>query len=277
MKAYQFIIAGMIIFIAFLIGAPASAGQPGANEDPFGGFPIFHFDPEGGFGIAAKFGLSPSGTPLPGGVPSRNSGNGTSPRKAVYIGGIWGDSGGEDPIELSNCATLTIPAGNYRWFKLDTWGDRRVRIWLDDELFGATKPSGSAVWGAADQYMVGTAPGDAWQKYALDRTQNRNMENGFVLAVYGPGNLGPMWAFDPPNAAILSVDTNSKSELLSGPDNISIKDATGAGINGYGSFNPSEPSHLLWYEGRFDGWVFVSVYNQMIWDGTASACSQHIH
>ncbi len=256
-----------------MIATPALANQPGTNEDPFGGFPILGTVP-GGIGIVAKFGLSPWGTPLPGGVPSRNSGDGTSPRKAIYIGGIWGESAGENPTELANCATLKIAPSNYRWFKLDTWSDRRVRIWLDDELEGATQATGSSVFGAANQYMLGTAPGDGWQKNAIDRTQAENFLNGFVLAVYDPDNLKPMWAFDAPNAAILSVNTDSSGELLRGPDNVSVKDATGAGIDGYASYNPGEPRHLLWYEGRFDGWVFVSVYNQMIWEGTTSVCSQ---
>ncbi len=276
MKSVQVMISLLLLIATLAVAMPAFADQPGANEDPFGGFPILGTDP-GGIGIVAKFGLSPWGTPFPGGLPSRKSGDGTSPRRAIYIGGIWGESAGENPPELPNCVTLKIPAGNYRWFKLDTWSDRRVRIWVDDELDGATKASGWSVWGAADQYMLGTAPGDAWQRNTLDRSQVENFLNGFVMAVYDPDNLNPMWAFNPPNAAILSVNTNSRGELLSGPDNVSVKDATGAGIHGYGSFNPSEPSHLLWYEGHFNGWLFISVYNQMIWEGWESVCSQRVY
>ena len=275
MKTFRVIISLLAVTTSLAVAMPAVADQPGTNEDPFGGRPITGTVP-GGIGIVAKFGLTPWGAPNPGGVPSRNSGDGTSPRRAIYIGGIWGASAGENPPELANCATIRIPAGNYRWFKLDTWSDRRVRIWDDDELATATKASGSAVWGAADHYMLGTAPGDAWQKNALDRSQSDNFVNGFVMAIYDPDNLKPMWAFDPPNAALLSVSTDSKGELLRGPDSISVKDATGAGIEGYASFNPSEPRHLLWYEGHFNGWVFVSVYNQMIWDGVASVCSQRV-
>jgi hypothetical protein len=256
---------------------PVAADQPGTNEDPFGGHPITGaLGPEAGEGIVAKFGLSPFGYAWPGGVPSNKSGDGTTPRRAINIGGIWGGRG-DIPLELSNCATLKIPAGAGRWFKLDTWSDRRVRIWLDDELDGATKPSGSSVWGAADQYMLGTAPGDGWQRNALNGSQSANFLEGFVMAIYDPDNLKPMWSFRPPNAAILSVNTDSAGLLLSGPDNISVKDATGAGVHGYGSHNPGMPNHLLWYEGRFDGWVYVLIYNQMIWDGTASVCSQRVY
>jgi len=268
----------LLVFVTMLaVTNPVAADQPGTNEDPFGGHPITGaLGPEAGEGIVAKFGLSPFGYAWPGGVPSNKSGDGTTPRRAINIGGIWGGRG-DIPLELSNCATLKIPAGAGRWFKLDTWSDRRVRIWLDDELDGATKPSGSSVWSAADQYMLGTAPDSAWQKNALSGSQSANFLEGFVMAIYDPDNLKPMWFFSPPNAAILSVNTDSAGLLLSGPDNISVKDATGAGVHGYGNHNPNQPSHLLWYEGRFDGWVYVLVYNQMIWDGTASVCSQRVY
>jgi hypothetical protein len=229
-----------------------------------------------GVGIVAKFGLSPFGYALPGGVPSRLSGDGTTPRRAIYIGGIWSGNGW-DPIELSNCATVKIPAGKARWFKLDSWDDRRTRVWLDDELDSATKPSGSSVWGAADAYMFGTAPGDAWQVNAFsDGSQTANFLEGFVMAIYGPDSLKPMWAFPAPNAALLSVNVDGKGLLLPGPDGVSVKDATGAGVIGFANHNPAQAGHLLWAEGRFDGWAFLLVYNQMIWDGTASVCSQRV-
>ncbi len=276
MRSFLVMILLLVACAIFFAAAPARADQPGTNEDPFGGNPIIVFNPEGGVGIVAKFGFSPSGGPLPGGIPSRNSGDGTSPRRSINITGLWSERG-DPPTELVNCATLNIPAGNYRWFKLETYGDRRVHIWVDEEIAGATNASGGSTWGAADQYMLGTAPGDAWQRNALDKSQTRNFLEGFVMAVYGPDNLNPMGAFSPPNAAILSVNVDGKGELLNGPDNISVKDATGAGINGYGNYNWAEPNHLLWYDGRFDGWVYVSVYNQMIWDGAASICSQRVY
>jgi hypothetical protein len=261
----------------FLLALPAAADQPGTNEDPFGGLPITGAVPDAGgrAGIVAKFGLCPWGCPLPGGFPSKNSGDGASPRKAIYIGGIWAGISW-DPVELRNCATVKIPAGSARWFKLDTWKDRRVRIWLDDEESSATQASGSAVFGAADMYMWGTAPGDAWQKNALDGSQVENFLEGFVMAVYDPDNLRPNFAFAPPNAAILTLNADERGFLQRGPDNLSLKEITGAGIHGYGSYNPGMPNHLLWYEGQFDGWVYVRVSNQMIWDGVASVCSQRV-
>jgi len=42
---------------------------------------------------------------------------------------------------------------------------------------------------------------------------------------------------------------------------------------GWGQFNANQPSHLLFWEGRMEGWGFVALKNQMIWDNTASICS----
>ncbi|MCI0477265.1 MAG: hypothetical protein L0Y55_13535 [Anaerolineales bacterium] len=293
MKLFKTITLLLFVATVCLIAIPASADSPGTNEDPFGGYPITGTIPDG-VGVVARFGLSPLGYALPGGVPSFKSGDGTTPRKAINISGMWAGpsqnypglaaSESPEPVtlmpirELPNCATLVIPAGKARWFKLETYRDRRVQIWLDDERSGATTSSGFSVFGAADRYMFGTAPGDGWQINALRDgvPQTANFLEGFVMAIYDPDNLKPLWAFQPPNAAILSVNTDARGLLLSGPDNISIAEATGAGIHGYGNHNSNVPNHLLWYEGHFHGWVFVMVYNQMIWDGTASVCSQRV-
>jgi hypothetical protein len=282
MKFLRTLISVLFLVGLIVIAMPVFADAPGSNEDPFGGYPITGTIPDG-VGIVAKFGLSPFGYALPGGIPSFKSGDGTTPRRAINISGMWsGESpdplAGAPPLELPNCATLKIPAGKARWFKLESYRDRRTQIWLDDELDNATRASGRSTFGAADQYMYGTAPGDGWQMNVLPDSapQTDNFLEGFVMAVYDPDNLKPMWAFQAPNAAILTVNTDERGLLLSGPDNISITDATGAGIHGYGSYNPNVTGHLLWYEGNFRGWVFVMVYNQMIWDGTASVCSQRI-
>ena len=293
MKFLRTLIPLLFLSALFVVALPAAADQPGSNEDPFGGYPITGAIP-GGEGIVAKFGLSPYGYALSGGIPSFKSGDGTTPRRAINISGAWGtlnpypmgpilandspESFTTTTIELPNCATLKIPAGKARWFKLEAYGDRRTQIWLDDEPNGATQATGYATMGAADQYMLGTAPGDDWQINALRKSapQTPNFLEGFVMAIFDPDNLKPLWSFQPPNAAILSVNTDERGLLLSGPDNISIADATGAGIHGYGNYNRNVTNHLLWYEGRFSGWVFVMVYNQMVWDGTASVCSQRI-
>lgn len=280
MKSLKILIPLFVLCALVVLVVPAIADQPGNNEDPFGGLPII-----GEIRVPicrdnSCIGEKSTGKTFiaEGGVPSRASGNGTSPRRAINISGIWGTQRANDelPPEFPNCSTLRIPTGQYRWFKLEAYGDRRTRIWLDDELDGATLPSGAARFGAADRYMLGTAPGDAWNKNALNGNgdQSENFLEGFVMAIYDPDNLRPNYAFEPPNAALLSVNVDGRGALLNGPDNLSVKDVTGAGIHGFGSYNAAEPSHLLWYEGTWSGWVFVMVYNQMIWDGTMTVCSQ---
>jgi len=352
--------------------------------DPFGGNPKLgievKYEPDGKGGVAAKlanasfpytgivakFGPSPFANQaiLNGGIPSSMSGDGSAPRKAIYIGGAWADNavnpkagpggswmgtvnldtraGNENPRELPACATVKIPAGNSKWFKFDTWKKEpsgqvsgtsadtfakvNTQIWVDDELDGATKPSGSAVFGAANKYNWGTADDDAWTTLfsGVKQPQTRESVNGFFMAVYGPDVLAPNFAFAAPNAWLFTLNvgstgglsrsctaaafagqpcvsaasggnsapagvsasnphTNVSSELFvpvidinTGlPTNASLA-AAGTAANAvsvYGTFNPSQPSHLLWVEGTWDGWMFARVINQMIWDGTVTVCS----
>jgi hypothetical protein len=339
--------------------------------DPFGGNPrlpvevSYAPDGKGGVtaklanasfpytGIVAKFGPSPFAAQdiLPGGIPSSMSGDGSAPRKAIYIGGAWADPNvnpksqyasflgstlepdrnyNETPIELPACATVKIPAGSSKWFKLDTWkqvvrgqvsgkgtadtfSKVATQIWVDDELDGATQPSGSAVFGAANKYMWGTADEDYWSQFAANQApQTREDINGYFMAVYGPDFLQPNYAFAPPNAWIFTlaasgtgslsrsctaaafagqpcvtaasggnsmpagnssagVHTNWSTEMIA--NGVPQAGTVAIAISTMGTFNPSQPSHLLWSDGTYDGWVFVRVINQMIWDGTASVCS----
>lgn len=236
-------VAILLIILIALVANTASAAT--LNEDPFGGL-----------AIRDEFGAV-----LPGGVPSALSGDGATPRRAMYLG--------------NSCVTQVFRAGKVAWFKFDAWGDKMTQLWLDDELADARAPSGSAVWGAALDYMVGTAPGDAWRAnaYPLADAANANLRHGYVMAVYDPDALRPLNSFAPPNAAILSVNTDARGFLRRAPGNIAIADAVSARIHGYANYNQAQPSHLLWYEARFTGWVFVLVYNQMIWDDTASVCA----
>ena len=266
----------------------------GTNEDPFGGHPI-------GFGAAltspgiARFGLSPFREALPGGVPSSASGDGTSARKAVYVGGAWvADFRSQFPrdpqIELPSCATVKSPAGTSRWFKSDTWKGKKLQVWLDDELNTATAPSGSAVFGAGDAYMWGIAPGDAWSSNYWDTPGVTSVVylsgpfiEGWVMAIYDPDNLKPNYAFAAPNAWLYTVNYSgggsprrSGQGVPGGSDNgrgVSVFGGGAGGIHTYAQWNPNQPSHLLWSEGGYDGWVHARVYNQMIWDGVVTVCS----
>ncbi len=289
MKLMKWLVPLAIVIVLLAIALPAAAQGPtytpgantqvvtykgpvyvvsaGTNEDPFGGFPK----------TSRKF--SDTGL-LPGGTPSINSGDGSSPRKAIYIGGPWAPDLTPTEGERPACATVKLPAGTSRWFKADTWKDRQLIFWLDDELNDATKPSGSAVFGAADNYMSGTASGGLWQKNAYFDSPNSSgwkgaspsME-GYVMAIYDPDSLYPNRNFDPPNAAILTLNVSGSGSLRRSLGNVSLSGIVGTVPHGFGQYNFGEPRHLLWYDGHFDGFVYTRVYNQMVWDGVVSVCS----
>jgi len=364
-----------------------------AGGDPFGGWPrvgvemSYNFDKAAGTvvpkgvnaawpytGIVAKFGLQPWNVSKPGeaylpgsafaqeallagGVPSNASGDGSGPRKAVYIGGAWADASrvpvgnfcvdyrpdiqppascretNQTPYELPACATVAIPAGTSKWFKLDTWKKDnagrglKTQIWLDDErdlnpneqalnaagvmtytaaalldqkVFDDPRlavASGKALFGAANKYFWGTAPADGWSGniYWGANAMDPNEINGYFMIVYDPDVLQPNHAFAPPNATIFTVDVSGSGSLrrsctaaaFAGQPCVPASKGgpstnTGNSVSGMigqqdkirgATFNPNQPSHLLWTEGTYDGWVFVRVWNQMIWDGRATVCS----
>jgi hypothetical protein len=248
MNKLTIVIAVFVVLVLLLSVSAAGAGAPGTNVDPFGGLPVF----------------DANSVIQQGGVPSALSGDGSTPRAAIYI--------------ANDCATMKFTAGKATWFKLDAWSNKRQQIWLDDELADATVPSGSAVWGAADKYMLGNTPGGAWNVNAYPQAdfQNANFINGFVMAIYDPDSLRPLNTFAPPNAAILSVNVDKNGFLQNSPFNVKIADAVGARIHGFANYNKMQPSHLLWYEANFAGWVFVQVYDQMIWDNNASVCAKRV-
>jgi hypothetical protein len=321
MKYMKYVLPLLVVVVLLIIALPAAAQGPvsvwtnggrlpvfvraaGTNEDPFGGFCKSYFgalsaDQKGGggqfSGAPANFGLNPFGRcDEGGGIPNFASGDGTSIRKAVYVGGAWSTSNysvnrnasnltlglqsGETGYELPTCATLKSPAGTSRWFKTDTWKNKKLQVWLDDELNTATAPSGSAVFGAADNYMFGTAAGDAWSANAFFDSPNWSSYNeGYVMAIYDPDNLKANNAYVAPNAAILTVNvsgTGSPRRFGNGSyAGVSIAGGGFGGIHGYGQWNPNQPSHMLWYESVFDGWTYIRVYNQQIWDGVVSVCT----
>lgn len=320
---YLKVLVPLLVIVALLVMAlPAGAQGPrpvfvrtaGTNEDPFGGFPIGYIANAAAdrVGVTALFGYAPWATIIPGGVPSDKSGDGTSARKAVYIGGAWanqsvsGNVGGraanENPREIPSCATVKIPAGTSRWFKTDSWvraaggQNLKLQVWLDDELNTATAPSGSATWGAADNYMWGANGESPWVTNGWDiypwstgYQYGNPLVDGYVMAIYDPTNMKPNYAFAPPNATLYTLAysaAGSPRRSCQGPGcdngrgisgtgiiNPSGTNIGGSQIHGYGSWNKNQPSHLLWWEGVQDGWVHVRVYNQMIWDGVATVCS----
>jgi hypothetical protein len=330
------LVFALIVVAALLVVAmPVAAQGPrpvfmravGTNEDPFGGLPLYGSEKPAAMNSLIQLGVG-GDRAMSGGIPSDKSGDGTSPRKAIYIGSAWaaqqpgkgyGIDIGEHPQEIPSCVTLKIPAGQNRWFKFDSWDFAPSKlslqgypvfqqVWLDDELDGATKASGSSVWGASSQYMYGTQAWDGWQKNADANGDNTTYgtyragtggwngmagphSEGYVMFAYGPDMLQPNFAFAAPNAWLFTVNVGSSGSLSrSAPyppeggvsasqvcqinmNAAGVKTSVCNSVSGYGQYSPGQPSHLLWYETQQEGWGFVRVLNQMIWDGTASVCS----
>lgn len=314
MKYLKVLVPVLVVVAMLVIALPAGAQGPvkiatgegmksvfvraaGTNEDPFGGLPI---NTSSGLGAASKFGMGGPGVfAAPGGKPSDKSGDGTSPRKAIFIGGAWamgpavgGNVGyraaNENPEELPSCATVKSPAGVSRWFKMDTWQNKKLQIWLDDELNTATAPSGSAVFGAGDNWMVGLNQQSAWAvngwDWVIGAPANPYYADGWVLAVYDPTNMQPNFAYEAPNATLYTTAVSGSGSLRRSGQGAPLADS-GRGVStsgiiggigsvhGYATYNKNQPSHLLWWEGVMDGWVHTRVYNQMIWDGVVTVCS----
>jgi hypothetical protein len=124
--------------------------------------------------------------------------------------------------------------------------------------------------------VEGTSPNSGWHINLYGDMQGPNSLGGFIMAIFGPENLKPNEAFKPPNATILTHDSDTGGLTSNGSSRNAFSYAPSSGTVSYGNINPNIPNHLLSYEGRFDGWLFVLVYNQMIWDGFASICSQRI-
>jgi len=265
-------------------------------------------------GIVAKFGLTPYSALLPGGIPSNASGDGSTWNKAIYIGGAWADNSvnprtrhlwdpntmvdphiqgrysNENPYEIPGCATFKVPAGQNIAVKFDTWskdsqGNRiQTQVWLDDELDGAKKFSGSATFGAANKWFLGTSNyGDGWSvNYTTPRgnQQDANKIQGYVMKI-APSALEPNMAYPPPNALALIGECTSAvyagqscvQAPSGGPSNPAGASSSYWGYQALANFNPNQPSHLLWAEGNWDGWVYLQIRNQMIWDGTVTVCS----
>jgi hypothetical protein len=310
MKYLKYVFPLLVVVVLLTIALPAAAQGPitvwttggnlpifvrtaGTNNDPFGGFCRNYLGATAAgagpqLGATADFGLNPFGVcAVDGGVPSAASGDGTSPRNAIYVGGAWDPARQVPENELPACATLKVPAGTSRWLKSDTWRNKDLHIWLDDERNDATAPSGRAVFGAADAYMFGVAPGDGWSKNQFFDSGNSSITSyryfsgpgleGFVMAIYDPDNLKPNYYFKAPNGWILTENVSGSGSLqrsAAGQPNGQSNASGGAGgVHGYAQYNYAEPSHLLWYQGRFDGWAYIRVFNQMIWDGVVTVCS----
>ena len=171
-----------------------------------------------------------------GGPPTAESGEGKTTRGAIYIG--------------DQCSTSTkFAAGSALWFKADTWRDYNLQVWLDDD----------PQWGAALKYFENNpAPQTS--------DQSPNLLHGFWLRVYDPDSLFANYAYD---------DQAHRMDLLT-TDNGIRPDSTEVVWHGMANNNKFVTDHLLWYEGHFNGWVYLKVYNKMIWDNNAIVCTRRV-
>lgn len=168
-----------------------------------------------------------------GGPVTNTSGNGATTWAAINI--------------AEQCSpSLTLAAHSSRWFKADTSDDYKLQVWLDDD----------PQWGAASKYF---------ENYPDLPTsdQSPNLINGFWLRVYAPDALNPNYAYQ---------DQGHRADLLTTWDGIRA-DGTEVPAVGFANHNQFVANHLLWYEARFTGWVYIRVENKMQWDGNAIVCT----
>lgn len=170
-----------------------------------------------------------------GGPPSSSSGDGITTQGAIYIG--------------EGCTpAVSFPAGSSRWFKVETGEDYKLQIWLDD----------SPLWGAALNYFENSP-------HPATSDQSPNKINGYWLRVYAPDAL---------NTNYFWGDEEHRMDLLTTDDGIR-PDGSEVPWVGMANFNKFVANHLLWYEARFNGWVYLRVQNQMQWNDNAVVCVGH--
>ena len=172
-----------------------------------------------------------------GGPVAGTSGNGTTSWGAIYV--------------AEKCSpSVLIPARSARWFKADAWDDYKLQVWLDDD----------PLWGAAFKYF---------ENYPdpVTSDQSENKLHGYWLRVYAPDSLNPNYAYG---------DQDHRADLLTTRDGIR-SDGSEVTWVGYANNNKFVTDHLLWYEARFKGWVYLRVENKMQWDGKAVVCTHRAY
>jgi hypothetical protein len=253
---------------------------PAAADDPFGGPP----------GKASGDGLTTWGAIYIGGtLDNKCDGRYKNPDTFSSQTGVVASK--ESDCYLNNWSpTLTIPAMSSRWFKFDTVKSRDVEVYVDDV----------PRWGAAYNYFSPTCNRanrdcvDNLERIGIDTSeigkqsiamqnvqsnpQDRHMVgNGFAARVYGTDSINQNDYFWPtPNNALLTTRNGWRP---------SVGDTQGnwggynQGAIDIGSMGPGiwlDPggtakwgdgnTHLLVGKYHLDGWVYIQVINNMIWD-----------
>ncbi len=144
-------------------------------------------------------------------------------------------------IYINDCTpAITFAPNSALWFKVDAWRYHKLQIALAD------------------------IPHDSASKFFEGTTsdQSPNLVNGFWLKVYPPETLGPNYAYR---------DQKHRADLLTTSNGIR-PDGSELHFVGMANHNPFMPDYLLWYEGVFDGWVYLRVENKMPWNALALIC-----
>ena len=263
MKYLKLIVPLAIVVLMLMIALPAAA------DDPFGG------------------------------PPSRSSGNGSTTWGAIYI--------------ANTCsAKIALPAGASRWFKFDTWKSVDTEVYVDDvPKFGAAylyfNGQTGKLYNQSNQDAVDNSLrlgpyntqggrqtqnfGDGWGYYpggyqTKEQAQadqwgdvGAAIDNGFIARLYDPDYIIRVaWNWPVPNNALLT--TRSGTQAFQGSTlAVSLNSQTGdryGYLRHYDIKMADGQTHLL--SGRFhwDGWAYMKVYNLMVWDNDATACTKYL-
>lgn len=258
MKYLKLIVPLAIVVLMLMIALPAAA------DDPFGG------------------------------PPSRTSGNGASTWAAVYI--------------ANTCsAKQSLPAGGAMWFKYDTVKSVDTETYVDDvPKFGAaynyfnkvTPKYGNSNGGDGNDIRLGIRqypPTWATKEQAQADYWGNNdaaFDHGFAARLYDPANIKNMDYYWPtPNNALLTTRNGSRARVADTVGSYGGWNRGGASMLTIGVYGEGGgysmlyhydikmadgQTHLLSARNHQDGWVYMRVYNAMIWDNDMMACTNYI-
>jgi len=229
-----------------------------------------------------------------GGPPSRTSGNGATTWAAVYIKGTCS-------------AASTLASGSTRWFKWDATKEYDQEVYVDDV------PKWGAAYNYFDQVdpKIGNSDGGNGNDIRLGIRQypptyqtkeqaqtdyygdtSRALDHGFYARLYDPSNINNMDYYWPtPNNALLTTRTGSRARVADTEGAYNGYNRGGASMltigvygegNGYSALRHYDikmadgNTHLLSGRNHHDGWVYMRVYNLMVWDNDMTACENNI-
>jgi hypothetical protein len=266
MKYMKLIVPLAIVVLMLMIALPAAA------DDPFGG------------------------------PPSRTSGNGATTWAAVYLTG-YNSGVNSNGYYTPSCNKSTFAAGSSKWFKYDTHKSYDVQVYVDDDpKFGAaldyfgfgasayTGEPGKTLGNDDDPLAGGQAPTPFSVGWKPDGTQEPANLQGFSGLIYGSWYLRQMDYYWPtPNNLLLTTRAGSRARVSDTEGSYGGYNRGGASVNTIKvTGNPNTPdqtslrhynikmadgqTHLLSAQTRDDGWNYVRVGNNMIWDNDANVC-----